>query len=245
MFPSLSGPAFAQAGSPLASYAAEDYKDYKKSPFVSPEWDSFVQEGFQALDRQDAENTIEFLRKAVGLGCQSPLVYFKLGLSYEALGSYYSAVQYYELAKGQFVKSNIDHRYNRTFDENYGRALYLMGQKEKALPILEKGAKSSESFWVLKLLGDVAFSKEDLPTAVAYYERALKSNDPDLTSESRLDLALTLARTYAKQNLTDGAKRYYEKVLELDPANREARDYLGRFKQDNTYDKIFEILEKH
>ncbi|MBI4411159.1 MAG: tetratricopeptide repeat protein [Deltaproteobacteria bacterium] len=243
----LPGLANTQTASPPTSYAAEDYKDYKKSPHTSPEWDSFVQEGFQMLDRQDTENTIEFLRKAVGLGCQSPLVYFKLALSYEALGSHYSAVQYYEQAKAQFSKANTDHRYNRTFDENYGRALYMMGQTEKALSHLEKAAKSSESFWLLKLLGDLALSKDDTLTATAYYERALRSNDPDLTAEARLDLVLTLARMYAKQDQKDGAKRYYQKVLEIDPNNQEAQKYLASFKQQDsgTYDKIFEILEKH
>ncbi|MBI2339749.1 MAG: tetratricopeptide repeat protein [Deltaproteobacteria bacterium] len=241
----LSSAAVAQT--PTAAYAAQDYAAYQKSPFANRMWDSYVQEGFAALDRQDAAGAIEFLRKAVGEGCESPLVYFKLALGYEALGSYYSAIQYYEQAKVQFAKANKDHRYNREFDANYGRALYMMGQTEKALPVLEKAAKTSDSFWLLKLLGDVALSKDDYLTATAYFERALRSNDPDLTGEAQLDMALTLARIYAKQNQTDGAKRYYQKVLEIDPNNQEAKKYLSSFKgQDSgTYDKIFEILEKH
>lgn len=225
-------------------HAAEDYKAYKNSPFSAREWDPLVKEGFEAMDRQDMQTSIEFLRKAANLGCQSPIVFFKLALGYESQGSYYSAIQYYELALGAFKKANKKHRYWKSFDENYGRALYMMGEMNKAIPILEKAAKNSTTPWVLKLLGQHYLSQKDQLKATAYFERLTQLQDHGLTIVEQLQINIDLARLYAAQDEEGAAKRYYERVLQLDPNNREARDFLKKGERQQSFEKLFEILDK-
>lgn len=227
------------------SYASQDFKDYQKSSFANPAYDPFVEEGFKALDRQDLDSTIEFLKKAVGLGCQSPVVFFKLALAFEGEGAYYSAIQYYELARDQFQKSKQPHRYRDSFDENYGRALYLMGQTDKAMPYLEKAAQKTKMFWLLKLLGQIALANGDSSKGVAYYEEALALNDPSASGEDILNMYLELARAYLNQNNNAIARKYYEKIISIDPNNSEARNYLKEVQKRETEQRVFEILDQH
>lgn len=235
--------AHAQAPTSFSSYAAVDYKAHKSSPFSSPKWDPFVKEGFEAMDRDDIPSTIEFLRKALNFGCRSPLVTFKLALAFESQGSYYSAIQYYELARESFKQGNQDHRYYREFNENYGRALYTMGQMDKALPILEKAAQKSDNPGILKLLGQIHLTRGDHLKATSYYMRLLSISDSGLTPEERLEINLLLARTYSNQNEVKAAMRYYEAVLAIDPMNQEARRYMSEKQQSESFEKMFELIE--
>lgn len=232
----------------LSTYAREDFEAYKKSPFANPQWDPFVKEGFEAMDRQDIQSSVEFLRKAINVGCQSPLVYFKMALGYESFGSYYSAIQYYELAQKQFKQANQNHRYAQTFDENYGRALYLMGKQPEAVSILEKASRKNDTPWVLKLLGDIYMEQEDLLSATAYYERLLRHKDSGLTDQERIAINLLLARLYLKQGEKEAAQRYYEQILAIDPAHQEAHDFVNKKSLnikshlDDTFNKILDII---
>ncbi len=227
------------------SYASQDFKDYQKSSSSNPSYDPFVEEGFKALDRQDLNSTIEFLKKAVGLGCQSPLVFFKLALAFEGEGAYYSAIQYYELARDQFQKTKEKHRYRDSFDENYGRALYLIGQVDKAMPYLEKAAQKTKTFWLFKLLGQIALANGDSSKGIYYYEEAIALNDPSAAGEDILNMYLELARAYLNRNDNPTARRYYEKILEIDPHHTEARNYLKEVKKREAEERVFEILEQH
>lgn len=229
----------------LTTLAHQDFVDYKKSSFANPAYDPFVEEGFLALDRQDTTSSIEFLKKAVSEGCQSPLVYFKLALGYEAQGSYYSSLQYYELAGEQFKKSGAPHRYKTEFDQNYGRALYLSGEVDKAIPILEMSAKKTNSYWVIKLLGQIAFSKGDHDLGKTYYERALALNDPSMTAEEEINILLQLARACLKEGKTAQARKNYEKILQIAPSHEEAKSYLSGTKKIESQEKLFEIFDKH
>lgn len=235
---------YSQEKSSTTKQAAEDYEAYKNSPFSAREWDPLVKEGFEAMDREDMQTSIEFLRKAANLGCQSPIVFFKLALGYESQGSYYSAIQYYELALGTFKTANKEHRYWKSFDENYGRALYMMGETNKAIPILEKAASSSTTPWVLKLLGQHYLSQKDQLKATAYFERLMQAEDHGLTVEEQLQINIDLARLYVAQNEEEAAKRYYERVLQLDPNNREARDFVNKGERGETFEKLLEMMDK-
>lgn len=235
----------AQTPKEFTTYAASDYADYQKSTFANPQWDPFVKEGFDALDKGDLDTTLEFLKKAVNRGCASPLVYMKMALSFEGQGSYYSAIQFYEMAEESFKKANQNHRYASDFKANYGRALYLMGQKDKAIPILEQAAATANHPWILKLLGEVYTEKGDHQQATAYFERLLKDPQHGLTPPEVLDINLLLARAYRKQNAAEGALRYYENVLQMDPAHKEASDYVKQTKDTKNQNENWEdVLNK-
>ena len=222
-----------------------DYADYKKSPYTHPSWDTFVEEGFKAFANGDMVSAVEFLKKTMSLGCQSPLVYFKLALIYESQHSYYSSLQYYELARDEFLKNPTKHRYKEQFEENYGRALYMSGDEEKALPILERAGRKSQNFWILRLLGQRAMNAGDLLKATGYYEQASQLNDPALTSQELVNMYTELARGYQAQNENSATQRYYEKILSIDPSNREAKDYMDRIKKRENEEKAFDIFNKH
>lgn len=225
-------------------YAEADYAAYAASPFASPKWDPFVKEGFNAFDKEDLPTTVEFLRKVVQLGCTSPLVYFKLALSYEAQGSYYSAIQYYDLAKAAFEKGNRDHRYFEQFDESYGRALYMLGQKDKALAQFEKVVKKRDVGWILKMLAEHHLAREDYLKALPYVERLMTLPDSPLTMEEKVNIHLTYARYYFARNETESGERYYRKVLELDPQNAEAGNYFKAKEGSERNKKLLETMEK-
>lgn len=225
-------------------YAVEDFAAYTASPFANPKWDVFVKEGFAAFDKEDLPTTIEFLRKVVQLGCASPLVYFKLALSYEAQGSYYSAIQYYELAKTAFEKGNRDHRYFEQYDESYGRALYMLGQKDKALVQFEKVVKKRDVGWILKFLAEYHLVKEDYLKALPYVERLMTLPDSPLTSEEKVNINLTYARYYFNLKEIESGERYYRKVLELDPQNAEAGNYFKTKEGNERNKKLLETMEK-
>lgn len=232
----------AQGNPPVNSIALQDYEAYKKTPFAGSLWDPIVQEGFLTFDKEDTQTAIEFLRKAVNSGCQSPIVYFKLALSYEMQGSYYSAIQYYELARESFKKANQDHRYFRDFNMNYGRALYMMGQTEKALPLLEAAAVNVEEVWILKLLAENFLSKGDVTKGGLYAERLLRL--PVALITDKINLCLSLARMNLKSGDEAQTVKYYEMVVVLDPANGEAKTFLQQRKSQKSLEKVYEMMEE-
>lgn len=247
----------------LPSHAGEagpDYEAYVASPRSNPKWDPLVKEGFERLTQRDFTSSLEFLKKAINLGCESPIVFFKLGLAYEATGSYYPAVQHYELAKKQFQTTNQNHEYNGLTDESIGRALYLMGDKKKAIIILKSIAQKTNRAWILKLLGTEALEIGDHLNATSYFERLFKFEDQALSPPERLNIYTQLARIYRNKKESAGAIRYYNEAIKIDPQNVEANAYLIEQKraeeqkklgedfkegQDKNTEKVLEIFEQH
>ena len=222
---------------------ADDYTAYSQSPFSNPAFDPLVKEGFEAMDREDTATAIEFLRKGVTAGASSPLVFFKLALAYETQGSYYSAVQYYDLAREGFKKANQDHPYFRQFPENYGRALYMLGQTDKALPVLEEAASNTlGSPWVCRLLGQIFLSKKQAGKAADYFAR-FAAKEPNITKKELIDIDLGLARAFRGAGDEENTAKYYGKVAALDPSNQEAGQYLRNKNSSRSMDKLFEIFK--
>lgn len=236
----------AQVQEKFITLAAKDYQAYQESKFKDPRWDPYVQEGFEAFDREDLQTAVEFLRKAYLKGCRSPIVLFKLALSFESMGSYYSAVQYFELAGPLFKKSHKGHRYRKHYEENYGRALYMLGSEEKAIEVLKKAATKSDSAWILRLLGKVSIERKDYLEAVAYYERLLKLENSDVGLQERVDINRLLARIFRNQDQKQAAERYYKRILEVHASDPEAVNYLHKFEPKPIKDnKIIEELLKN
>lgn len=226
--------------------AAEDYQSYKESKYGSEKWDEFVKKGIESFHGGDYESAQGLLYKAFNLGCESPIVLFQLALISEKKQSYYSALEYYQMAKKGFTKVNQKHRYHLSFNENYGRALYFSGKKEEAVPLLKNAAKKTQSYWLLKLVGLMAYESGDTLNAVSYFERAVRVQDPEVTTGELVFVYTLLGRLFLQKGEADGAYRYYKKVLEMDPGNVEAKKQAASIESHynkNNMDKLWEQVE--
>lgn len=226
------------------NYIDADFSAYKKSKFAAGKFNDLVKNGIMAFHAQNYEIAYKNLFTAYNQGCQSPIVLFMLALISEYNESYFSAVEMYQLARKGFDVANQDHRFNTMFYENYGRALYFSGRVDEARPVLQKAAKKTKSFWLLKLMGMLAFDQGDTLNAVAYFERAVRISSPDVTSRELVDIYITLARLFDRQNEPDGAKRYYYQVLQIDPQNAEASQYMRGLEKKAANNKMQEQLQK-
>ena len=221
---------------PFVSFAQEnlattDYQAYKSTRFASDKWDNFVKEGMIAFYDAHYDVAQANHNKAYSMGCQSPIVLFQLALMHEYQRSYYSAFKFYDQAREKFKEANSDHRYAQTFEENYGRALYDSGKMDEAVPMLQKAAKKSKSFWLLKLVGMIAFDQNDTLNATSYFERAVRIQSPEVTPSELVFIYTLLGRIYVNKGEKDGALRYYQKVLEFDAQNKEANYVVSRLQK--------------
>lgn len=223
---------------------SEDYAAYKNSPFSSLKWDAEVQEGLKAYHEENYDLAQESLYAAFNKGCQSPIVLFQLALLSENKKSYYSAIEFYQMAKQNFQKANSTHRYANSFLENYGRALYLSGKTQEAIPLLFKAAKKSENYWLLKLVGMISFEQGDSLNAVSYFERAVRVKDENVTNQELIYMYTLLARLFAEKSEFDGATRYYRQVVDLDPTNQEANNFINGVRQHYDNKKFIERLKE-
>lgn len=244
----LTGTAFGQPQT-FTTIAGADFEAYKTTPAASPVWDDLVKEGFAAFDRQDNLTALEFLRKSINLGCRSPLVFFKMALAYESQGGYYPAIQSYEFAADGFKKMNQTHRYVGLLSENYGRALYMMGQTAKAIPILEEAARTQASPWVFKLLAQNALAAKDEAKTLSYDEAFATSPGAPTKPEEKEALYVEMARLADHIKDEAKAKTYYEQVVVINPANAEAKNYLKAQtplnSPSNSTDQLMDFLKQH
>lgn len=219
----MAGPSPAEDDPATTDLAAQDLAAYTSSKHPG-KWDKQVTEGIQAFHDEDYDLALKLHDKAFNMGCKSPIVLFQLALIHEDKESFHSALEFYKMAKKEFGSANKEHRYALTFDENYARALFLSGKPEEAMPILIKVSKKTKSFWLLKMLGMMAYDKGDTLNATAYFERAVRL--PAATTPELIYIYGLLAKMFLEKGEQDGALRYYSKVLELDPQNSAAKTYL-------------------
>jgi len=250
------GLSVAQTPKQMTTYAHTDYAEYKKTKSTNAAWDDFVKEGFDAIDKENPTAAIEFLRKASNLGCESPLVSFKMAIAYEALGAHYSAIQYYEIAREQFKNTNSEHRYAKDLENNYARALFSMGQVEKAVAILKKTCDQGCDAWALKLLAHQELSNNDIGGASAYIKKLLTHPESGLSPDEKMELTLNIARLEANNGNEANAQNFYKDLMVLDPNNTEAQKYLNLKTKTRSrpksipndskweqYDQIFDLLK--
>jgi tetratricopeptide (TPR) repeat protein len=224
--------------------AIDDYASYLKSRYAKEKWNPLVKKGFETFHSLDYEAAQNVLFKAFNMGCESPIVLFQLALINEYKGSYYSSLEFYQMAKKGFTKSNKGHRYSKSFNENYGRALYFSGNKQTALPLLKKAGRKSKSYWLLKLLGLLAYEAGDSLNAVSYLERAVRVRSQDVTKNELVYVYSLLGKLFLHKGEPSGAYRYYKKVLELDPRNAEAKRYIKQVERQNKHDDMLKLIEQ-
>ena len=223
--------------------AAEDYQAYASSSFASSNYNSLVKAGMEAFHSGEYDVAQTSLYKAFNMGCESPIVLFMLALINEYKESYYSALEYYQMAQKAFKKANQNHRFNLSFNENYGRAMYYSGKTTEAMPFLKKAGKTTKSFWLLKLLGMLAYEKGDTLNAVSYFERAVRVNSKDVNQSELVYIYTLLAKLFLYKGEKDGAHRYYQKALELDPQNPEAQQFMRSIEKSYRDQKMLDVMD--
>lgn len=226
-----------------ADQASDDYTSYLNSSYASGSWNDLVKTGIEQFHADQYDEAQESLYKAFNKGCESPIVIFMLALMSEYKESYYSALEYYKMAEKGCKKGGGNHRYCETFDENYGRALYNSGKKDEALPILKKASKNTKSYWLLKMLGMMAYEQGDGLNAVSYFERAVRLNDPDVNTSELVYVYTLLGKLFLYKGEQDGALRYFQKALELEPNNAEAKKYSSQLQQQYEQQKMLKVME--
>jgi len=226
-----------------AGLAGLDIEEYETSKHASSQWNDLVKQGIEAYHSETYDIAQNMLYKAFNKGCRSPIVVFMLATILEYQQSYYSSLEYYKMAQKGFKKSNKKHRFNRTFNENYGRALYNSGKKQEALPILRKAAKKSKSYWLFKLLGMLSYEQGDTLNALSYLERAVRVKSKEVTKAELIFVYGLLGKLFLHKGEQDGAHRYYQKVIDLDPNNPEAKKFMGVIQKQYQNQKMQEVME--
>jgi len=227
-----------------ANMATDDYQAYLGSKYASASWNDYVTNGFEAFHSAEYDMAQTSLYKAFNKGCESPIVLFMLALISEYKQSYYSSLEYYKMAEKAFKNSNSNHRFSETFNENYGRALYYSGKKNEAMPILKKAGKKSKSYWLLKLLGLMAYEEGDALNALSYLERAVRVKSDDVTKEELVYIYGLLGKLFLHKGESDGAHRYYQKVIELDPNNPEAKQFMNGIERSYQNKQMMDLMDK-
>jgi len=221
-----------------------DYSAYKRSRYAKESWNQTVKTGFEAFHSENYDVAQTSLYKAFNAGCESPILLFMLALLAERNQAYYSSLEYYKMAQQGFKKANKSHRYANTFEENYGRALLNSGKQSEAIAILKKASKKTKSFWLLKLLGMLAYEGGDTLNAVSYFERAVRVRSPDVTKGELVYIYTLLGKLFLSRGEQDGAHRYYQKALELDPNNAEAKQFMVQIERAYQQDKAYQLMDK-
>ncbi len=239
--PISTSPSKSSSSDPLLN---TDLDTYYKSTFKNATWDEMVESGMKAYHSNDTETAYTSLFHAVNKGCESPLVLFMLGTASEARGNFYSAVDYYQMAKRQFNLSHSIHRFAKMVNESLARALIQSGNELEGYQLLEQSTKHNPSFWSLKMLGLNASAKNDIPSALSYFERALRATDSDTSVSEILELYLIQGRLFLKNNESEGATRSYQKALEIDPQNQEALMILSRSNKSQDSSQLLQMIEK-
>ncbi|MBF0104813.1 MAG: tetratricopeptide repeat protein [Deltaproteobacteria bacterium] len=226
------------------SLADQDYAAYFVSKHHSQKWDEIVKKGMEAFHADQYEEAHTLLYKAFNKGCESPIILFMMALINEQQKSFYTSLEYYQMAQKGFKSSNKDHRYSMQFDENYGRALYYSGKIDEAMPVLQKAGKRTTSYWLLKMLGMLAYEKGDALNALSYLERAVRVRSADVTSGELVYIYGLLGKLFLYQGQKDGAMRYYQKVLEIDPNHAEAKRFMQGINNQYQQQQLIDLMEK-
>lgn len=221
-----------------------DYTAYLGTKFHSANWDEYVKEGMGAFQAGDYEMAQKNLYKAFNLGCESPLILFQLALINEFNKSWYSALEYYQMAKVGFKKANKNHRYAQTFDENYGRALYYSGKQAEAIPLLKAAARRTQSFWLLKMLGLMAYGEGATDEAIAYFGHAVQLQNPDIPKDELVTAYTILARMYLNKSERDTAAQYYTMALRLDPNHAEAKRFMTGIEKSYEQERMLKMMDQ-
>ncbi len=227
-----------------AKTTEDDFAYYKRHGKTSKNWNDFVKKGFESYDQQDCEKSVSFLKQAAGVGCNDPIVLFKLAACSEFMGSYYSAAQYYKQSEDGLKTLPSPHRYANDFYEAYGRALYLNKKTDEALPYLAKAAEvGTPSFFLYYLLGEIYLGKQQNQPAATYFQKAIEQPQATASTAQLARAYGSVGQSYTEMKDWEKAIQYLDQALKYDPTNADfqnARYKVGELKRQ---EQLFQMMQ--
>jgi tetratricopeptide (TPR) repeat protein len=199
-------------------------------------------------DRADIFMARKMYREAIDMYSQAPetsaVRWNKMGIAYHQLQDLRSAKKYYEIAV------HLDPKYGEAIN-NLGTIYYSQQSYRRAVREYKRALRQiPESASIHSNLGTAYFARKDYKKATEAYEAALKL-DPDVFDHhntygillqnnnvgDKAKFHYYLAKTYAKEGLTDRALLCIRKALE------EGFDERKRFLQDPEFVSLRANLE--
>jgi len=193
----------------------------------------YISTNLRGKEKEELVNkSILYLRKGIVLSRLDDVLaksYFILGMAYFKKG-----IQYYELVE-EYLKKALDSGCkDKTIYEIIGYSYYKLGIYDKAISYLKEAAKVSEKDVIHLFL---AYSYKDsnmYESATEEFNYLIKkSNDDAIIEESYSALAWI---DFQEERL-ENARRYLEKVFELDERSANAHFWLG-----NIYEKEGDLI---
>ncbi len=166
-------------------------------------------------EMKDYENSAASYENAARLNPWSFKDYLNLGRVYRIMKKFAQAVRAYVKAcelKPDHLESHVGAAKSYYEIEDYNNALVYGERAEQIDPNVSE---------IQKIIGDVYESKKDYHQAVRSYKRALEidSNNPEIMT--------SLAVAYLRTSRNEPAKELLTSVVEMQPDNNTAYQYLG------------------
>lgn len=180
--------------------------------------ESYRKKAVEAFRQGSIDQAIPALQKALQVDPNSPELHYHLALAYEVIGREEEAVASY-LKAVELNPALATPHYNLAI-----LAGVAGDQEDREAELLQATKKAPYFASAYYLLGEGAFAAGRWAEAVGWYEKALATGA--YAPFDRVKVYLRLADLYLRQGDRQGAIRQWQKVLEIDPGNRQAREGL-------------------
>jgi predicted TPR repeat methyltransferase len=210
---------------------------------------SMHQLGLLAVQLNQLDTAIAWLKQALAISPDDPIIHNNLGNAYKISGQWLDAIDHFQ----QALKLNPDYAeaHNNLGgvyykQKNFPLALsqyemalslhpdYIEAQYNIALLKIREGENDTAIFWLKKIVGhhphfisarnylaNLLLKKNDLDAAIPHYEAILALDENDIETLNNL------GALFLKQQKYENATSYFNKVLLLKPKHKEARSNLA------------------
>jgi Tfp pilus assembly protein PilF/4-amino-4-deoxy-L-arabinose transferase-like glycosyltransferase len=198
---------------------------------------------------QNFEGAIKSYREAINQRQNYPDAYNNLGNALRKIGKPQQAIENYKKA--------LEYEPRHYFANlNLAQIYYSLNQLDKAANYYSKTLEIKPTEYIYNVLSNTLFKSGKVKEAIGVLSEALKiygrkanllnnlgvlyvfQEDPEKAKQLFLEVIgknpddvqawLNLGRLYSGQDLPGEAKKYLRRVLELDPQNKTAREYLKK-----------------
>ena len=238
LFLGFLAPAFAD---PLS-----DWNTYQKFGNHSAKWDSLVEAGFDTFEGGNTETAVNFLKRALSLGCQDGLVFYKLALIVESSGNLKGALEMLEKGSPLLQKNYSKLPATAELPEHLGSIYYQLGRYDEALVKFQEAIKvQGENFLRLYLVGQIYRMEQKSTEAISAFEKSLQYEAPKSPAPNFKQLAqIELIHLYSDAKNFDKVLEIANAILKDDPSNPTAISTRDNIQHQRTKDKERESWKK-